>query len=139
MDSGSTQMQTIACADFTHTSCIPQFNYQILGHVLLFKPPADLQSMRKVRLGFLVDYGSRQASGIAQMFPGALRLAFSSRRHLTPEVRGVAQPGSAPASGAGGRRFESSRPDQFKVQNKADAANLPDASAFCIGASPKSR
>jgi len=25
------------------------------------------------------------------------------------------------------------------VQNKADAANLPDASAFCIGASPKSR
>ena len=26
--------------------------------------------------------------------------------------RGVAQPGSAPASGAGGRKFESSRPDQ---------------------------
>ena len=27
--------------------------------------------------------------------------------------RDVAQPGSAPASGAGGRRFESSRPDQW--------------------------
>ena len=27
------------------------------------------------------------------------------------EDRGVAQPGSAPALGAGGRRFESSRPD----------------------------
>ena len=29
------------------------------------------------------------------------------------EDRGVAQPGSAPASGAGGRWFKSSRPDQF--------------------------
>ena len=28
--------------------------------------------------------------------------------------RGVAQPGSAPALGAGGRRFESSRPDYFE-------------------------
>src|SRR4051794_28059464 len=27
--------------------------------------------------------------------------------------RGVAQPGSAPALGAGGQRFKSSRPDQF--------------------------
>ena len=27
--------------------------------------------------------------------------------------RGVAQPGSAPALGAGGRRFESGRPDHF--------------------------
>ncbi len=27
--------------------------------------------------------------------------------------RGVAQPGSAPQWGCGGRRFESSRPDQF--------------------------
>src|ERR1019366_7126964 len=27
--------------------------------------------------------------------------------------RGVAQPGSAPALGAGGRRFKSSRPDQY--------------------------
>ena len=27
-------------------------------------------------------------------------------------TRGVAQPGSAPALGAGGRRFKSSRPDQ---------------------------
>ena len=30
--------------------------------------------------------------------------------------RGVAQPGSAPASGAGGRWFKSSRPDQFLWQ-----------------------
>ena len=32
--------------------------------------------------------------------------------------RGVAQPGSAPQWGCGGRRFKSSRPDQFKpVEN----------------------
>ncbi len=31
-------------------------------------------------------------------------------------VRGVAQPGRAPASGAGGRRFESSLPDHFYNQ-----------------------
>jgi hypothetical protein len=29
------------------------------------------------------------------------------------QSRGVAQPGSAPALGAGGRRFKSYRPDQF--------------------------
>ena len=29
-----------------------------------------------------------------------------------PKRRGVAQPGSAPAWGAGGRRFKSARPDQ---------------------------
>ena len=29
--------------------------------------------------------------------------------------RGVAQPGSAPALGAGGRRFKSSRPDHLQV------------------------
>ncbi len=31
---------------------------------------------------------------------------------MTPIVRGVAQPGSALAWGARGRKFESSRPDQ---------------------------
>ena len=31
--------------------------------------------------------------------------------------RGVAQPGSAPALGAGGRRFKSYRPDQFHFSN----------------------
>src|SRR6185312_9369308 len=36
----------------------------------------------------------------------------TSHRHLTAvHIRGVAQSGSAPGSGPGGRRFESSRPD----------------------------
>ena len=37
----------------------------------------------------------------------------TSRVKLTDQCRGVAQSGSAPASGAGGRRFESSRPDHI--------------------------
>ena len=36
--------------------------------------------------------------------------------------RGVAQPGSAPAWGAGGRKFESSRPDQIQRLTAAPAA-----------------
>ena len=42
-------------------------------------------------------------------------LAYNSRFG-----RGVAQPGSAPAWGAGGRKFESSRPDQFQFPPYAD-------------------
>ena len=34
---------------------------------------------------------------------------------MTIQGRGVAQPGSAPAWGAGGRRFKSCRPDQMVV------------------------
>jgi hypothetical protein len=35
---------------------------------------------------------------------------------LLSPCRGVAQPGRAPGSGPGGRRFKSSRPDQFNLQ-----------------------
>ena len=34
------------------------------------------------------------------------------------QSRGVAQPGSAPALGAGGRRFKSYRPDQYPLQHQ---------------------
>jgi hypothetical protein len=44
--------------------------------------------------------------GIGARFRGGLD---SRKSHC----RGVAQPGSAPALGAGGREFESRRPDQF--------------------------
>src|SRR4029079_12883293 len=48
---------------------------------------------------------------------GAAHLRDSAPRHrfAAPQVlgRGVAQPGSAPAWGAGGRWFKSSRPDHF--------------------------
>ena len=38
--------------------------------------------------------------------------------------RGVGQPGSASALGAGGRRFKSSRPDQFEEKPRGDSADL---------------
>ena len=37
--------------------------------------------------------------------------------------RGVAQPGSAPALGAGGRRFKSNRPDHFLPVQPGDIGN----------------
>ena len=41
----------------------------------------------------------------------------SGLESVKQQCRGVAQPGSAPALGAGGRRFKSYRPDQFKMKN----------------------
>src|SRR6202035_2658588 len=39
----------------------------------------------------------------------------SNLESILQSCRGVAQPGSAPALGAGGRRFKSYRPDQFSI------------------------
>ena len=39
--------------------------------------------------------------------------------------RGVAQPGRAPGSGPGGRRFKSSRPDQFCLNHLKKIAEIP--------------
>ena len=54
-----------------------------------------------------------QFTGVAVIIGGVV-LATAGRRsrpYTEPELRDVAQPGSAPALGAGGRRFESGRPD----------------------------
>jgi hypothetical protein len=51
-------------------------------------------------------------------------IASSSRIRIY-YCRGVAQPGSAPALGAGGPRFESGRPDHSIRQNLADGITLP--------------
>src|SRR5579862_1541755 len=45
-----------------------------------------------------------------------LRSAHLLERQLA-SCRGVAQPGRAPGSGPGGRRFKSSLPDQFKLSH----------------------
>ena len=42
-----------------------------------------------------------------------LALLLFETKILTSEVRDVAQPGSAPQWGCGGRKFESSHPDHF--------------------------
>jgi drug/metabolite transporter (DMT)-like permease len=54
-----------------------------------------------------------QFTGVAVIIGGVV-LATAGRRsrpYTEPKLRDVAQPGSAPALGAGGRRFESGRPD----------------------------
>ena len=44
----------------------------------------------------------------------------SGLESIKQSSRGVAQPGSAPALGAGGRRFKSSRPDQSSKVRPGD-------------------
>jgi hypothetical protein len=44
-----------------------------------------------------------------------------------PEHRDVAQFGSAPALGAGGRRFKSGHPDQERHHRRSEAVNAPRA------------
>ena len=64
------------------------------------------------------------------------RAGFIDPRALSPynwpaKVRGVAQPGSATALGAVGRRFKSCRPDHYVTgQIRAPVAQLDRASAF---------
>ncbi len=86
-------------------------------------------------------YDIRKANRLATcgLQPGE-RLAPALRRRVAlarppwpscgilAERRDVAQPGSAPALGAGGRRFESARPDQHFF--RAGVAQLARASAF---------
>src|ERR1700751_3931545 len=55
---------------------------------------------------------SRTRSGELPSLPGRWRRAFHPSKSVD---RGVAQPGRAPGSGPGGRRFESSLPDHSFV------------------------
>ncbi len=63
----------------------------------------------------LINSWSRSAAVRLMQSPGAKRLPCPNRQltssEVSRQVRGVAQSGSAPGSGPGGRRFESSRPD----------------------------
>ena len=62
------------------------------------------------------------------MFATHYRSLLLTRRNpqlkLTQE-RGVAQPGRAPALGAGGRRFESGRPDHIFLHHRNCAGRNP--------------
>ena len=46
-----------------------------------------------------------------------MRLKQLRKLSMKIENRGVAQPGSAPVLGTGGRRFESCRPDFFSIES----------------------
>src|SRR6185369_17614241 len=52
--------------------------------------------------------------------------------------RGVAQPGRALGSGPRGRRFKSSRPDQFKIEDEVGFLRKSDLVAFWSGNFPLS-
>jgi hypothetical protein len=59
--------------------------------------------------------------------------AHTHHRHLiATHVRGVAQSGSAPGSGPGGRRFESSRPDHLTQKSRSLQALHPSRSLQAI-------
>ena len=62
-------------------------------------------------------------------FKGKTRQAAPHRYAAATQVRGVAQPGRAPGSGPGGRRFKSSLPDQEKKRDISDFAHAK--SLFC--------
>src|SRR5438309_6108478 len=55
----------------------------------------------------------------------SILLDVVSGRTAQRTFRGVAQPGSAPAWGAGGRWFKSSRPDHFSLTPRATGPPLP--------------
>src|SRR6266571_4180689 len=73
------------------------------------------------RLAHILDYMTKRA----ELAPGIkISILYNERGSLVfsfldPHSRGVAQPGSAPALGAGGHRFKSCRPDHFSKQARA--------------------
>ncbi len=73
------------------------------------------------------DSGSHCGSGVKRT---QKNLAKTLNRVIYKRLlcRGVAQPGSAPASGAGGRKFESSRPDH---KDQGVTANAVTPFFFC--------
>src|SRR5206468_1632704 len=54
----------------------------------------------------------------------AARMIYSSADTCAARGRGVAQPGSAPALGAGGRRFKSGHPDHISVEDGDESSGL---------------
>ena len=73
--------------------------------------------------GYCGYYGNKpESSGCAWDAKGRRKWPGSGLQWK--ESRGVAQPGSAPALGAGGRRFKSSRPDQINPTTYRWSARL---------------
>ena len=70
---------------------------------------ADVEALPLLRKRNCEDRSRACLRGISSV-PAVLALV------IIRQPRGVAQPGSAPAWGAGGRRFKSSRPDQQSIE-----------------------
>ena len=89
-------------------------------------------SSRFSRASSFVSQSRKRKAGNGQITPPSLLNCLS--RHY---VRGVAQSGSAPGSGPGGRRFKSSRPDHLKSMRCDDFLNSENRRCrrFCSGES----
>ena len=78
-----------------------------------------------------VKHGKRPPSDMLLSSPVYATLLSKSVKHLE-ESRGVAQPGSAPEWGSGGRRFKSGHPDHLLKLNMAFwHSPLLDITGFC--------
>ena len=67
-----------------------------------------------------VKNGKRPPSAKLLSSPVYATLLSTSVKHARVYYRGVAQPGSAPEWGSGGRRFESGHPDHRLKVNESD-------------------
>ena len=83
----------------------PFFSWRGGGRELAFRRKGVEESLAERQYGHL--------SGVSR----------AGLKSVKQQCRGVAQPGSAPALGAGGRRFKSYRPDHFKVVRSGDMGN----------------
>ncbi len=85
-----------------------------MGESRLRRPAQDLAARRS------------ECGGTARLTAANVIILNMSVRRFSPRLnssRGVAQPGRAPGSGPGGRRFKSSLPDQFFPVRSGDMGN----------------
>ncbi len=68
----------------------------------------------------------------ARLKQASERLPWGRLRVNNGPIRGVAQPGSAPALGAGGRQFKSDRPDHNRIEIQAVETRLFGPPNSCL-------
>src|SRR5713226_4195295 len=88
----------------------------------------DVMLIRQIRNllyleGFTIS-GARNKLVVEQNLDEAGQRTQVIKLILNSQRRGVAQPGSAPPWGGGGRRFKSSRPDQYKLKPSKKYSNI---------------
>ena len=99
----------------------------------LFRGPAFREGRPGLRLFWHL------ASGTAKLHAQIRTTRPRIMRYTSSARRGVAQPGSAPALGAGCRRFESCRPDQSRVwfNGRTEAFQASNAGSIPVTRSNK--
>src|SRR6185437_538609 len=104
-----------------------------LSPKLFYKLPhriADIrnQSVARLKHREIITVPARgdRVSNVIMRAATTRRIVGYNRRAVAVNAscRGVAQPGSAPALGAGGRRFKSYRPDQFSKRDNPHPSTI---------------